>query len=341
MNKSSMNKNRTSKKHTSNTKNNYNKNKMNTKKPVKNNKSVPQKAQTNPQIVKRVEKNSLNNVKKVKQNEIEKRNTKSNVKNIDNNITKFPNKNIQKIKPKESKPKNKKRQVFLISTFTIFGICICIVYLIFNLSTFDIKKITVTGNSKYTSNEIISKSPFKLNENIFSEYLRYKNTELKDLPYLSSLSVELVFPDEITLNVVERESKYIVYNSEKNKFYKLDKDGYILEETAQNNRNQNEILVYGITFNDEILYEIDLGKLSVYEKIAEGYGKSDINGNITKVNFENSLTTITLNDKLNIVLPNDTNLEYNLDLLKSILKKNGDLEGIIDMTKKDPIFSIF
>ena len=66
-----------------------------------------------------------------------------------------------------------------------------------------------------------------------------------------------------------------------------------------------------------------------------------INGNITKVDFENSLTTITLNDKLNVIFPNDTNLKYKMDFLNSILKKNGDLQGVIDMTKNDPVFSIF
>lgn len=348
MSKSSMKNNRTSKKTVSNTKKISNKNNMTSKKIVKKktNRSIPQNVNSNKKVVKKVEKSNVNNVKKVRSNDIEKRDIKNNVKNIDNSIKKFPNKNVSNIHSKESKPKTKKRQVFLVSTFIIVGICICIIYLVFNLTTFDVKKITVTGNSKYTSNEIVSKCPFKINENVFSQYLKYKNTELKGLPYISSLNVELVFPDEINLNVVEREEKYVAYDKEKNKFYKLDKDGYILEETTQTNRSENEMLVYGVTFNNEILFgeqinEIDLGKLRTYEKIAEEYEKSGMNGNITKVNFENSLTTITLNDKLNIVLPNDTNLEYNLDLLKSILKKNGDLQGIIDMTKKDPVFSIF
>ena len=214
------------------------------------------------------------------------------------------------------------------------------------LNTFSLKNIVVSGNSKYTSNEIIYKSNYKMDENIFIQYLKYKDDDFKELPYISKVKVKIVLPDEICLDVIERSSKYIAFDKEKNKFFRLDNEGYILEEVEKKDKQDEEMIVYGITFDDEIVFgskinEIDLDKLAVYEKIAEEYKKSKIAGDITQVNFENSLTTITLNDKLNVILPNDTNIEYNLDLLNSILKRNGDLQGVIDMTKENPVYSIY
>lgn len=336
----SASKNRTSKKQVKSISKNQNSKKVNSQKVIKRNDNKNSKR--NIENSRNKQKTmTIKNPKKVPDTKV--------VKKKDYNIKKFPNKNSIEKKNQEKvkkRPINKKKRILLISIFVLIGMMICAIYFTFHLTTFDLKKITVTGNSKYTSSEIISNSPFKLNENIFSEYLRYKDVELTNLPYVADLKVDIVFPDEISLKVIERTSKYIAYDKEKNKFFRLDQDGYILEETSQNEKKEKEMLIYGITFNNKIVLgeqinAIDLSKLKIYEKISEEYEKSGINGNITKVNFENSLTTITLNDKLNVILPNDTNLEYKLDLLKSILKKNGELQGVIDMTKNDPVFSIF
>ncbi|MDO4282602.1 MAG: FtsQ-type POTRA domain-containing protein [Clostridia bacterium] len=336
----SASKNRTSKKQVKSISKNQNSKKVNSQKVIKRNDNKNSKR--NIENSRNKQKTmTIKNPKKVPDTKV--------VKKKDYNIKKFPNKNSIENKNQEKvkkRPINQKKRILLISIFVLIGMMICAIYFTFHLTTFDLKKITVTGNSKYTSSEIISNSPFKLNENIFSEYLRYKDVELTNLPYVADLKVDIVFPDEISLKVIERTSKYIAYDKEKNKFFRLDQDGYILEETSQNEKKEKEMLIYGITFNNKIVLgeqinAIDLSKLKIYEKISEKYEKSGINGNITKVNFENSLTIITLNDKLNVILPNDTNLEYKLDLLKSILKKNGELQGVIDMTKNDPVFSIF
>lgn len=290
--------------------------------------------------------NTQNN--KIKQKRIVDKTKDERMRNISSVKKDFSQQEITEVSKEEikRKPISKKKRRRLLYTFLTLGMVLAICYLTLNLSTFDLKSINVNGNLKYTNGEIISNSKFKINENIFIQYFKYKNLPLNDLPYVESTNVDLVFPNEININVVERKAIYVAFDKEKNKYFKLDKLGYILEETAKEKREENEILVYGITFNNKVILgekinEIDYDKLKVFEKIAEEYKKSEIGDNITKVNFENSLTTITLNDKLNVMLPNDTNLKYNLDLLKSILKKNGDLQGVIDMTKTDPIFSIY
>lgn len=337
MKNTSLNQNRTSK----NIKNVSSKNiNRNSKKVIKNNNTSKNRVKPVKKEVRREQ--SRENVQKTRKVPINRENSHK-----VNNIQKFPVKNnVKNEKIKKTKPINKKRRVFIITSFFVVGTIICLVYLAFNLTTFDVKSISVTGNKKYTSSQIVSKSSYKLNENVFLQYFKYKDDMIKDLPYVSCVTSKIVFPDGISLEIVERESKYVAYDKEKNKFFKLDKDGYILEETTQDKKGDKETLVYNITFDNKVVLgtkinEIDLNKLKIFEKIVEEYNRVKINGNITKVDFENSLTTITLNDKLNVIFPNDTNLKYKMDLLNSILKKNGDLQGVIDMTKNDPVFSIF
>ena len=78
----------------------------------------------------------------------------------------------------------------------------------------------------------------------------------------------------------------------------------------------------------------------VYNSIKNEFENIQIEGNITKVNFSNSLTIVTLDDKLNVIFANDSNLEYKVSFLKGILQKNEQIvEGTIDMSIEDPVYS--
>ena len=58
------------------------------------------------------------------------------------------------------------------------------------------------------------------------------------------------------------------------------------------------------------------------------------------MNFANSLTIVTLDDKLNIVFANDSNLEYKVSFLKGIIEQSGGMvEGTIDMSIDNPVYS--
>ena len=52
------------------------------------------------------------------------------------------------------------------------------------------------------------------------------------------------------------------------------------------------------------------------------------------------MTIVTLDDKLNIVFANNSNLNYKVSFLKGIMQKNGNnMEGTIDMSVEDPVYS--
>ncbi len=268
-----------------------------------------------------------------------KYNNKSNL-NEKKSMKKDNYKNSKKIK------KNKKKNIIL-ATFIIIAILILSCYLIFSLSAFDIKNIEVLGTSIYTNEEVIQKSNVKIGGNIFWQFLKGISKDINSMPYIKSAKIKIQLPDKVTIEVTQRTSKYFSFDKDKNKYYRIDDEGVILEEANIKDKIADEILVYGFIFDDEVTFatklkDIDIDKIKVYENVDKEFKKSGINGSITKVNFENSLTTITINDKLNVVLPNDNDIKYNINFLKQIIAKIGeDSVGIIDMTKSNPTFSSF
>lgn len=255
--------------------------------------------------------------------------------------------NYEENKIKIKKKKKGKKAFIIILIFLIIGILASGCYLLFTSSTFDVSEVELNGTERYTKEEIMSSLDISLGKNIFIEFFSYNKENINKFPYLSDINLNIKLPNKIQLNVSERTSKYLAYDKEKNKFFKIDGEGYILEEGKIEEKTEDEMLVYGITFADEIIFgekinEIDYSKILTYLNVKKEYDKSGIGMTITKVSFENSLTTLTLDDKLIVKFPNEIELEYKMNFLKGIIEKlPAESVGVIDMTKDKPIFSSF
>ena len=255
--------------------------------------------------------------------------------------------NIQysgKVTVKERKKKRKVARIIFF--FVIFGAMIAGVYLLLTLKAFNLENVELNETMKYSKEDIVNKAGIEVGKNIFIEYFTSDKKAVTTLPYVESIKLKLKLPNGIKIDVVERTSKYFAYDKDNNKFFSLSDDGYILEEVDINSKKNDEILLAGVTFDDEVMLgkinDTDLSKIEIYKKIEKEFKKDEISGKITKVSFENSLTTITINDKLNIIFPNDTDLEYKMVFLKTILKSIAeDSVGVIDMTKTRPTYSSF
>ncbi len=255
--------------------------------------------------------------------------------------------NYEENKIKIKKKKKGKKAFIIILIFLIIGVLASGCYLLFTSSTFDVSEVELNGTERYTKEEIMSSLDISLGKNIFIEFFSYNKENINKFSYLSDINLNIKLPNKIQLNVSERTSKYLAYDKEKNKFFKIDGEGYILEEGKIEEKTEDEMLVYGITFADEIIFgekinEIDYSKILTYLNVKKEYDKSGIGMTITKVSFENSLTTLTLDDKLIVKFPNEIELEYKMNFLKGIIEKlPAESVGVIDMTKDKPIFSSF
>ena len=271
-------------------------------------------------------------------------NTKNNIKtpNYDANQSRIK---INKIIEEKNAEKMRKK-IEVVFTFILIGLLICGVYLVLKLPYFNIESIEAQGNKIYTNGDIVASLKSELGKNIFIE--RFFSDVKVDLPFVESTKIKIKLPNTIIAEVEERSSIYFAYDKENNVYYRLDKNGYILEKCSDvKEKSEDEELILGISFsNDEQLgTKIDDAYVQKLNSFFELKKKIDANfkdNTITKVNFENSLTTVTLDDKLNVKFNLSGDINYSISLLKAIIDKLPEgSAGIIDMTKSDPIFSSY
>lgn len=249
---------------------------------------------------------------------------------------------------KLSTPKQKNKNSFsIVVTFFLVALLIAIVITVFFHPVFNLKDVEIVGTNRYTSDQVVSSSNLKLNENIFVQVLKNGNIDLSKLPYIKSYKYEYKLPDKIVVSVIERTPLYIAYNKDVNKYYLIDGEGYILEESKPEKTSEEQVFVYGIVFSEDFdvgdkINDIDKLKLDMFLNIKNELKNVIASASVTKVSFENALTIITLNDKLNVVFSDDKNLKYVIAFLSEIINNVGiDSIGTIDMTKKNPTFSAY
>lgn len=299
--------------------------------------------------IKKNVKKSANSSSKTKQTKSKKKTNKSKPKstNQKGSIKATNNKINNKTKKVIAKERKSSKKVVILTIAILLALAlIAATYYVLNTPKFNISSIAVSGNSKINIDEIISNSGVKLGDNVVKSFFKIDKEKIKNIPYISNVKVSIKFPSELSIKVAERESVYYAFDKEKNIYYRLDGYGIILEVCDRIDLKQKELLVNGITFDTEVklgtkINDIDYSKILVYENIEEQFYKIFPEQHITKVSFENSLTKIYLNDKVEVILPNDTNLQYNLTFLKEILSKVVDPKGTIDMTKDNPTFISF
>jgi hypothetical protein len=267
---------------------------------------------------------------------------------IDDNVQEIRPNRIRKVEPdnihqKEKKNKIKIKPITIIKVTFFIAILIGIIYSMFNLEIFNLAEIKVKGNEKYTSDNIIANSNLKIGENIFKQLFLNGKNEI-DLSYISKTSFRYSFPSTIVISVKERYPAYIALDKNTGNYYKIDNNGYLLEQ-CELSQKKDEVLIEGFVFEENVKFgkkidDVYLKKLEVYNNIKDLIEQYEIEGNITKVNFSNSLTIISLDDKLRIIFANDSNIEYKVSFLKGIIQKNGGIvEGSIDMSIENPVYS--
>ncbi len=95
----------------------------------------------------------------------------------------------------------------------------------FNFSTdsnLNIKKIIIEKNYIISTNKILKKLNFLLNENLFLINLDEIQNSLKDVDFIESFSIKKIYPNTIKIIVTEKKPIAILQNKKK-KFYISDK----------------------------------------------------------------------------------------------------------------------
>lgn len=132
---------------------------------------------------------------------------------------------------KRRKKRNKLRKFFI---WLSVAIVIAAVGVVLSLTAFfGIENITVSGNSRYTEEEILNQCIINTGENLFLADTKSASEMLElNLPYIYTADIKRKLPSTIELVITEAEPSYYIENKDKT-FILLDDNFKVLETGAE------------------------------------------------------------------------------------------------------------
>ena len=256
-------------------------------------------------------------------------------------------KNVKRISYEEEKKRRQKRErrykiiKFILKILLLLAIITGVLLFLFVSPVFNIKEISVQGNSKINADEIKSLSKLNIEENIFKFSSKEIEKNIKENAYVNTVQVGRKFPSTVEINITERVAKYQLEYG--NAFIYIDENGYILEIS---NENINLPIIRGYeTAQENIktgnkLTEEDCNRLVTVEKFLKSAQNYEIYDIITYIDISNDKEyKMELPSKGKIAyLGDNTNINDKILILKEILTREEGKNGEIFINDLNKIF---
>jgi cell division protein FtsQ len=202
------------------------------------------------------------------------------------------------------------------------------------LKAYKVVNVYVEGNTHYTDDEIkalIMTGDYGDNSLYLSH--KYKNKEIRDIPFVETVNVKILSKDTVKITVYEKAlAGYIEYLG---RYIYFDKDGIVVEASTVRTEGIPEVV--GIDFDYEILYEklpakdpeLFLKVLNI-TKLMEKY---DVFAE--KIYFSNFGEITLFKDDITIKLGKDKDLDIKIMNLNAILQKLEGKKGTLRIENYD------
>lgn len=200
---------------------------------------------------------------------------------------------------------------------------------IYVVRKYKVENITVDGNVHYTDDEIIEMvMTDRLSYNSLYLSLKYRNKEIKNIPFIETMNVRVVAPDTVAIMVYEKTvAGYVEYMG---RYMYFDREGIVVESSMT--RTEGIPQVTGVTFDHVVLYDpLPVENQEIFQDILT----------ITQMLAKYEITTdkIYFNDSYEITLYfggvrarlGQDNLEEKIMRLKYILPRMEGESGVLQM----------
>lgn len=260
-------------------------------------------------------------------------------KNVNNRNLK---KNNNKKKKFRLKDKTKKRiKIFFLILLFIGSFIALLLSPLFNVT-----KVEVINNYRFTKEQIESRLQIPLDTNMFRLNLKSYEGILENEPYIESVKISRKLPDVIQIDIAERHPIFQIEFV--NSFVYVDKYGYILEISSEKQENLKNITGIKTTVEKyepgNKLDDEDVDKLEIVYDILEKAKNNDVLDFINSINIQNSknyILTVENGDKL-VYIGDNSNMNFKMIWLNDLINKCKGQKGVIYLEKvpeKDPIFA--
>lgn len=199
---------------------------------------------------------------------------------------------------------------------------------------YKVTKVEVTGNEHYTEEEIrnmILKGG--LTENSVFLSLKYRNKEISDIPFIESMTVEVVAPDSIEIFVYEKALAGCVLSL--GNYIYFDREGIVVEISDQKTEGIPQVmgLRIGSFALDEALPVEDETVFGEILNITQLLSAYEIHA--SKLYFDKSGHVTLYFDEARVSLGQARELEEKLMLLKNILPSLEGKKGVLRLENYD------
>lgn len=202
---------------------------------------------------------------------------------------------------KRRKKRNKLRKFFI---WLSVAIVIAAVGVVLSLTAFfGIENITVSGNSRYTEEEILNQCIINTGENLFLADTKSASEMLElNLPYIYTAEIKRKLPSTIELVITEAEPSYYIENKDKT-FILLDDNFKVLETGAEKGS--------GIAVKKAKVTEASAGRQIVFEDGDTGECLKKLSQAV-RDNYIDEITAIYSNNISDNYVVYDNRIEFKL-----------------------------
>lgn len=230
--------------------------------------------------------------------------------------------------------------------FLSFLLVIAIICFLLTSPIFAIEGISVSGNEKVTSDEIISTSGILYGDNIMKIDKFSIMNKISEIPYVKDIIIKRNWPNQVNMIIEEKEpiSEVVFYGSK----LLLDEEGYVLE-VVTDDLEKNLVILEGITAKSiktgEILKCEEKEILESYLEILKILNNNDMLEEAQKLTLKDDNILVHFNDGHVTNLVDTENLQYKILLLKEIILRESNPVYIdladLDMIVTKPVWGMF
>lgn len=222
-----------------------------------------------------------------------------------------------------------KKALLIISAVLLIGALVFVAYMLFQ-----VREVAVRGCKTLDADYVVKLSGLKYGQNILLLDKPAIMEALSAEPYIKPVSVDVGFPDRVTITIEERTPA--AYIEKDGKLLVIDDEGWMLE-VIMDPKGKEYPLVYGLQADSfevgKPLYSSDMFRVDVLLRVLKAAADGGIGLASVDVTLAADVIMTTL-DGLTVELGDDTQLDAKMSLVEASVKEIGILGkegGILDV----------
>lgn len=207
--------------------------------------------------------------------------------------------------------------------------------LLFLYEYYKVRNVTVEGSTRYTDEEIVGYvCQGFLGDNSLALSIRYRNREMPQIPFVETMSVDIVNHDTIKITVYEKAiAGYVDYLGQ---YMYFSRDGTVIESSSERLSDVPEVV--GLTFSHVLLYQkLPVEDDSIFQRIlncTQLLTKYQIQAD--KIYFDHAGNMTVFFGNVRAVLGADEYMDEKLSTISRILPELSGRSGTLEMSQYTP-----